>query len=142
MKQLLILSLIALSLTACGNYNNKKTAETTSLETTVQAVDSSTVYVYYFHGKQRCKTCIAVGNVSEKAIKDMYADNSNVKFIEVKTDDEANTTLVEKYKVTWNALIIAKDTNNVEITKQAFASAVNNPQNLTKLIKTEVDKRL
>lgn len=142
MKQLIILSLAVLALTACGNRNNKKAAENTGTETTVQVADASTVYVYYFHGKQRCKTCIAVGNVSEKTAKDMYADNPNVKFIEVQTDDEANAALVEKYEVTWNALIIAKGGDNIEITKQAFASAVNNPENLTDLIKTEVDKRL
>lgn len=142
MKQLIILSLAVLALTACGNRNNKKAAENTGTETTVQVADASAVYVYYFHGKQRCKTCIAVGNVSEKTVKDMYADNPNVKFIEVQTDDEANAALVEKYEVTWNALIIAKGGDNIEITKQAFASAVNNPENLTDLIKTEVDKRL
>lgn len=142
MKQLLILSLAVLSLTACGNRNSKKATDTAQTETTVQAADPSTVYVYYFHGKQRCKTCIAVGNVSEKAVKDMFADNPNVKFIEVQTDDEANAALVEKYKVMWNALIIAKGGDNIEITKQAFASAVNNPETLTDLIKTEVDKRL
>lgn len=142
MKHLIILSLAVLSLTACGNRNNKKVADNAATETTVQAVNSSTVYVYYFHGKQRCKTCIAVGNVSEKAVKDMYADNPNVKFVEVQTDDNANAALVEKYEVTWNALIIAKGADNIEITKQAFASAVNNPETLTDLIKTEVDKRL
>ncbi|VDR33832.1 Uncharacterised protein [Alistipes sp. cv1] len=142
MKHLLILSLAVLSLTACGNRNSKKTAENAATETTVQAADPATVYVYYFHGKQRCKTCIAVGNVSEKAIKDMYADNPNVEFIEVQTDDEANAALVEKYEVTWNALIVAKGSDNIEITKQAFATAVNNPENLNDLIKTEVDKRL
>lgn len=142
MKQLLILSLAVLSLTACGNRNSKKAADNAQTATTVQAADPSTVYVYYFHGKQRCKTCIAVGDVSEKAVKDMYADNPNVKFIEVKTDEEANAPLVEKYEVTWNALIIAKGGDNIEITKQAFASAVNNPENLTELIKTEVEKRL
>lgn len=142
MKHLIILSLAVLSLTACGNRNNKKVADNAATETTVQAVNSSTVYVYYFHGKQRCKTCIAVGNVSEKAVKDMYADNPNVKFVEVQTDDNANAALVEKYEVTWNALIIAKGADNIEITKQAFASAINNPETLTDLIKTEVDKRL
>ena len=142
MKHLIILSLAVLSLTACGNRNSKKTVDSAVTETTVQTSDPSTVYVYYFHGKQRCKTCIAVGNVSEKAVKDMYADNPNVKFIEVQTDDEANAALVEKYEVTWNALIVAKGSDNIEITKQAFASAVNNPENLTDLIKTVVDKRL
>lgn len=143
MKQILLLAAITLiALTSCGSRGNKKTSENTKVETTAQVSNPSTVYVYYFHGKQRCKTCIAVGNVSEKAVKDMYADNPNVRFIEVQTDDEANAALVEKYEVTWNALIVAKGEDNIEITKQAFASAVNNPENLTDLIKTEVDKRL
>lgn len=144
MKQLLILSLAVLSLTACGNRNNKKTAENAGTETvtTVQTADPSTVYVYYFHGKQRCKTCIAVGDVSEKSVKDLYANNPNVKFVEVLTHEEQNAPLVEKYEVTWNALIIAKGDDSNEITKYAFANAVNSPDVLTELIKTEVDKRL
>lgn len=143
MKQILLLAAITLiALTSCGSRGNKKTSENTQVETTAQVSNPSTVYVYYFHGKQRCKTCIAVGNVSEKAVKDIYADNPNVRFIEVQTDDEANAALVEKYEVTWNALIIAKGDENIEITKQAFASAINNPDTLTDLIKTEVDKRL
>lgn len=142
MKHVLILSLALLALTACGNRNSKPTAENAVPETAVQAADPSTVYVYYFHGKQRCKTCIAVGNVSEKAVRELYAGNPNVKFIEVQTDDEANAALVEKYEVTWNALIVAKGGDNVEITKQAFASAVNHPETLAELIKAEVDQRL
>ena len=72
----------------------------------------------------------------------MYADNPNVKFVEVQTDDDANAALVEKYEVTWNALIIAKGDENIEITKQAFASAITHPDTLTDLITTEVAKRL
>lgn len=146
MKKLFTLIIVLLSLTtlftACGNRNTKKTAENSATETTVQATDASTVYVYYFHGKQRCKTCIAVGDVTEKTIKDLYANNPKVKFMEVKTHEEQNAALVEKYEVTWNALIIAKGDNSNDITKYAFANAINSPEILTDLIKTEVDKRL
>ena len=143
MKHLLIITLAVFTLTACGNRNNKnKVAETASTETSVKTTDQSTVYVYYFHGKQRCKTCIAVGNVTQQAVKEMYADNPKVKFIEVHTDDEANAALVEKYEVTWNALIIAKGDDSNDITKYAFANAINSPDVLNDLIKTEVDKRL
>lgn len=64
MKQILLLAAITLiALTSCGSRGNKKTSENTKVETTAQVSNPSTVYVYYFHGKQRCKTCIAVGNV-------------------------------------------------------------------------------
>lgn len=140
----MIALLAVFALVSCGNRNSNKAQnnETTSTETVAQAAQSDIVYVYYFHGKQRCKTCIAVGDVTEKTIKDLYANNPKVKFVEVKTHEEGNAALVEKYEVTWNALIIAKGDDSNEITKYAFANAVNSPDVLTDLIKTEVDKRL
>lgn len=109
MKNLMIALLAVFALVSCGNRNSNKAQnnETTSTETVAQAAQSDIVYVYYFHGKQRCKTCIAVGDVTEKTIKDLYANNPKVKFVEVKTHEEGNAALVEKYEVTWNALIIA-----------------------------------
>lgn len=143
MKKSILFGLLALLLTACGGKTQKNNQESSGVtETKTQLADASTVNVYYFHGKQRCKTCIAVGDVTEKTIKELYTDNPYVKFIEVKTDEEQNASLVEKYEVTWNALIIAKGDRHVEITKEAFANALNSPEKLTDLIKTEVDKRL
>lgn len=108
-KSILIGSLVVL-LTACGGSNATKKEQTPELttETKNQIADVSTINVYYFHGKQRCKTCIAVGNVAEETVKSVYANHPNVKFIEVKTEEKQNEKLVEKYEVTWNALIIAK----------------------------------
>lgn len=143
MKRSILFGLLILLLTACGGNTQKNDQQSSGTsETNTQLIDASMVNVYYFHGKQRCKTCIAVGDVTEKAIKEFYADNSHVKFIEIKTDEEQNAPLVEKYKVTWNALIIAKGDNHIEITKEAFANALNSPEKLSDLIKTEVDKRL
>lgn len=142
MKKSILFGLLVVLLTACGGNTQKNNGQATGTEAKEQVADASTVNVYYFHGKQRCKTCIAVGDVTEKAIKELYADNSHVKFIEVKTDEEQNASLVEKYEVTWNALIVAKGDNHIEITKEAFANALNSPEKLTDLIKTEVDKRL
>lgn len=143
MKKSILFGLLVLLLTACGGNTQKNNQESSGVtETKTQLADASTVNVYYFHGKQRCKTCIAVGDVTEKTIKELYTDNPHVKFIEVKTDEEQNASLVEKYEVTWNALIIAKGDSHVEITKEAFANALNSPEKLTDLIKTEVDKRL
>ncbi|MDL2251573.1 nitrophenyl compound nitroreductase subunit ArsF family protein [Odoribacter sp. OttesenSCG-928-J03] len=139
----ILLGLVALLFVACGGNTPKNNQLSSgSAETKTQSMDTSTVNVYYFHGKQRCKTCMAVGEVTEKSIKELYAGNSQVKFTEVKTDEIQNTSLVEKYEVTWNALIIAKGDDHIEITQEAFANALNNSEKLTDLIKTEVDKRL
>lgn len=147
MKQALFILLAAFTLTACGSANEKKTdpaeasVNTTVSSTEVTAVasaDPATVYVYYFHGKQRCKTCIAVQDFAQEAIKQLYGDNQNVHFSEIKTDEAANKALVEKYGVTWNALIVAKGDDHTDMTQNAFA----NPEGVKELLKSEVDRRL
>ena len=142
MKKSILIGLFAILLVACGGNAQKNNGQATETQAKEQVADASVVNVYYFHGKQRCKTCIAVGDVTEKTIKELYADNPHVKFIEVKTDEKQNASLEEKYEVTWNALIIAKGDNSIDITDKAFANALNTPENLTDLIKTEVNKRL
>ncbi len=147
MKRVLFMLLAAITLTACGSANEKKTdaAEASadpSVNSTeaasVVSTDPATVYVYYFHGKQRCKTCIAVQDFAQESVKQMYGDNQKVKFMEVLTDEEANKELVEKYGVTWNALIVAKGDDHIDMTQNAFA----NPEGVKELLKNEVDRRL
>lgn len=139
-KSILIL-LLAVFFVSCGNKTENKQAENRKQEQTVATVDVSVVNVYYFHGKQRCKTCIAVGDLAKKTIEETYSGNSNVKFIEVDTSDKQFEDLVNKYEVSWNALIITKGDNSVDITEQAFANAISNPILLSDLIKKEVNQR-
>lgn len=139
-KSILIL-LLAVFFIACGSKTENKQTESEAQEQTVVTADASVVNVYYFHGKQRCKTCIAVGDLAKKTIGETYADNDKVKFIEVDTSDKQFEDLVNKYEISWNALIIAKGDNSIDITEQAFANAVNNPTVLSELIKKGVNQR-
>ena len=68
----------------------------------------------------------------------MYGDNKNVLFLEVLTNEVGNKELVEKYGVTWNALIVAKGDDYIDMTQNAFA----NPEGVSELLKNEVDRRL
>lgn len=136
MKNILLIALSLFMLTACGNGGQKKQNTDTTTETKV--ADANTVYVYYFHGKQRCKTCIAVGNVAKETVEAKFAGNDQVRFIEVNTSEKENDALVEKYDVSWNALIIAKGEESKDITEQAFATAVSSPEKLTEEITTIV----
>ncbi|MBP6064694.1 MAG: hypothetical protein KA519_03705 [Bacteroides sp.] len=142
MKKILWIVLSLLLVTACGNGGQKK-VQPTSEATETKMEDANTVYVYYFHGKQRCMTCNAVEKVVKEAIEANYASNAKVKFMPLSTDDKANEALVEKYEISWNGLIIDKGGNNsINITEQAFANAVNNPDVLIELLKSEVADRL
>ena len=140
-KSILILFLAVL-FAACGNKTTSHQPENQIHEKqTVTTADASVVNVYYFHGKQRCKTCIAVGDLAKKTIEEIYPGNNKIKFIEVDTSDKKFEDLVNKYEVSWNALIIAKGNNSVDITEQAFSNALNNPDVLSDLIKKEVNQR-
>jgi len=140
-KSILILFLAVL-FTACGNKTTSQQTESQTPEKqAVKTANASVINVYYFHGKQRCKTCIAVGDLAKKTIEETYSGNNKVKFIEVDTSNKQFEELVNKYEVSWNALIIAKGDNSVDITEQAFANALNNPDVLSELIKKEVNQR-
>ncbi|NDW19519.1 hypothetical protein D0T53_11440 [Dysgonomonas sp. 216] len=142
MKKLILLSLLTTFLFSCSNKTENKQTENQAQEPTITMADASVINVYYFHGKQRCKTCIAVGDLAKKTIAKVYAGNEKVKFTEVDTSNKQFEELVNKYEVSWNALIISKGDNSVDITEQAFANALNSPDVLTNLIKEEVDKRV
>ncbi|QIK54871.1 hypothetical protein G7051_11175 [Dysgonomonas sp. HDW5B] len=145
MKKTLLLSLFALLLISCGGgktENKQETAEATTPEQTVATADASNVNVYYFHGKQRCKTCLAIEDVTKKAIADNYKDNQKVKFVEINIDEDKNKDIVEKYEIAFSSLLIVKGEDYTDLTEQAFANAVNSPDALTSLVKEEVNKRV
>lgn len=138
MKRVLLICLSALLLAACGN-SGQNGSQTAAVEATI---DSSTVCVYYFYGKQRCLTCNTVEKVTKEFVEENYASNPKVVFKVLSVADKANAALVEKYEISWNGLVIAKGDDAVNITQQAFANAVKTPYVLAGLIQTEVDKRL
>ncbi len=136
MKKLVLLSFSLLVLVSCGDKDSKK-SEKENMEITQE--QNSGVNVYYFHGNQRCKTCIAVQDLTKATIEKTYP-NTEVRFIEVNTSKKENEALVEKYEVSWNALIIEKGENSEDLTEQAFALAVNSPKELEKIIIETVDR--
>lgn len=140
-KSILIL-LLAVFFIACGNKTENKQAESQKQEETVTTADASVVNVYYFHGKQRCRTCIAIENVTKNVVAENYKHNPKVKYTEVNIDEAVNKDLVEKYEIAFSSLLIAKGENSTDLTEQAFANALNSPDVLTNLIKEEVNKRI
>ena len=135
-KRLLLLILIV---AVAGCRQNNRTAEISIAEITG---DATMVNILYFRVKQRCETCDAVARVTQKTIETTYAGNSKVRYIEIENSVKTNEALVEKYEVTWNALIIVKGDDAVDITQRAFLNAVSKPQILEKLILSEVNRML
>ena len=117
-------------------------AKTESTEQVAQKNDVAKVTVYYFHGKQRCPTCVSIQQVAQSAVDTFFANNEDVRFVEVDFSVKKNDALAEKYEVAFSSLIIATADAYSDITDQAFALATSNPEQLKTIINQEVTKYL
>lgn len=134
----LSIAALAISMVSCGGSVEKKSTETATLE----VAETAKVLVYYFHGKQRCKTCLAIQDVAEKVIAENFADNSEVKFLELDYSDKANEAVAAKYEVANSSLFVVSGDEFVNLTDIAFANALRNPENLRETLIAEVNNFL
>lgn len=91
------------------------------------------VEVMYFHGKQRCATCMAIEKYSREVVEKDFANekkNGKVvfKIVDISTDEGKKTA--RKYRVTWSSLFVngwkaGKEKRN-DMTQFAFKNARKN----------------
>jgi hypothetical protein len=134
----LSLATLAMGMVSCGGSTEKKSTETAKIE----VAETAKVTVYYFHGKQRCKTCISVQKVAEEAISEKFGGNDEVKFVEVDFSESANAALADKYEISFSSLVVATDAEHIDITEFAFANALSNPDALKETLTSEVNNFL
>ena len=91
------------------------------------------VEVMYFHGKQRCATCMAIEKYAREVVeKDFVNEKKNgkvvFKIVDISTDEGKKTA--RKYRVTWSSLFVngwkaGKEKRN-DMTQFAFKNARKN----------------
>lgn len=123
---------IAISVLSCGSKSKKEEAKE----------PESKVKVYYFHGTQRCPTCIAVGEVSAEVVKNNFTNNKDVSFLEVDLSTKDGEAIGDKYEIASSSLLIVSDKNVVDLTDDAFSYAKNDPEKLKKIIIDQINKML
>ena len=134
----LAIAVLAFTLLSCGGSAEKQSTKPES----VKVAETAKVMVYYFHGKQRCKTCLAIQKVAEQTINENFAENKEVKFIELDYSDKVNETIAEKYQVANSSLFVVAGDGFTDLTNIAFANAIRNPNELKEKIVTEVNNYL
>lgn len=117
-------------LMSCGNGENAVSAK---------APEKDRVEVIYFHGKQRCATCVAIENNTQELIDSMFTDelkNGTVvfKIVDISTPD--GEVIADKYEVTWSSLYVnkwkdGKETRN-DMTEFGFSKARKDPDGFKK----------
>lgn len=129
MRKLLVLLTLTLGLVACGNGNakNKKSA---APENTKDRTE-----VLYFHGKQRCPTCMAIEQNTRAVVEEQFADelkNGTLVFRIIDISEPENEAIADKYEVTWSSLIVSRWQGGKEsaenLTEYAFANARTAPE--------------
>lgn len=119
-----IMSFIA---TACGgSQSNAGNAQEENLNDRVE--------ILYFHGKQRCATCMAIETNTKEVIESQFADevkNGTVVLRIIDISRKENEEIADKYEVTWSSLFVCKWKDGKEkyenLTELAFANARTAP---------------
>lgn len=135
-------------LTACGGNGAKKN-ETAKTEQVQPQGAKDRVEILYFHGKQRCITCMAIEKNAKEAIEAGFADelkNGTVVFRSIDISKAENEKIAEKYEVTWSSLFISQWKDGKEthenLTDYAFANARTAPDTFKNGVIEKVANRL
>lgn len=131
MKKLLLLFVAACAFISCNTNARENAAAVAQKE--VAAINH--VEVLYFHGKQRCATCMAIESNAKAALAEHFAEqmkNGDVVFRVIDISQKENEALAEKYEVTWSSLLVVKYKDGQEtyenLTDFAFGHARKSPE--------------
>ncbi len=125
---LLFMSIV---LSACAQTDSPKTVPT---------AESDGIEVLYFHGKQRCATCIAIEKQTKQAVEELGDNRLTMRTIDISKKE--NESIVEKYEVAWSSLIVVKGDNVLNLTELGFSLARNNPDGFRERLKSEIKQLL
>ncbi len=127
---------------ACNGTNASN--ETSTIEVKVPNSDCK-VEVIYFHGKQRCMTCMSIEKETRFLMEGELAEqvkSGKVKMRVVDFSTIEGKTIAKKYKVTFSSLFVVTNPGQHEksedLTRFAFANARSNPEVFRKEVKAKV----
>lgn len=103
------------------------------------------VKVIYFHGKQRCPTCLSIEQRSHELVNERYAEelkDGKLKFMVVDISTPDGKVLAEKYKVSWSSLYVDNGKSKTDVSRAGFQYARTQPDVFKSELKDVVDKAL
>ena len=117
-------------LMSCGGGDNTATAK---------SPEKDRVEVIYFHGKQRCATCMAIEKNAKEVVNTLFTnelENGTVVFKTVDISTPEREKIADRYEVTWSSLFVnkwkgGKETRN-NMTEFGFGNARKNPDGFKK----------
>lgn len=126
MKKVILFLTLIIGLISCNG------GEATTANAAEPAKDH--VEVIYFHGKQRCATCMAIEKEAKAVVERQFANdvkNGKVVFRTIDISDPKNESLANKYEVSWSSLYLTTFKNGKEtrqnLTEFGFGNARSKP---------------
>ena len=120
-----------------------------ALAVTAQAQVKERVEVLYFHGKQRCATCMAIEKYAREVVSQDFADEQKSGKVVFKVVDISTTEgmkLAKSYRVTWSSLFINSWKDGKEqrgnVTVFSFKNARNNTEEFKKGVRDKIKEGL
>lgn len=127
-------------LMSCGSGDTTATAK---------SPEKDRVEVIYFHGKQRCATCMAIEKNAKEVANTLFANEQKNGIVVFKTVDISTPEgekIADKYEVTWSSLFVNKWNAGKEIrnnlTEFGFGNARKNPNGFKKGLADKIRQSL
>lgn len=103
------------------------------------------VEVMYFHGKQRCVTCMAIEKNAREVVEKDFANEKKIgkvvfKVIDISTAEGAR--IANDYRVTWSSLFVNGWKNGKEMRNDMTQFAFKNARNNTDAFKKGVSGKI
>ena len=143
MKKITIMLLATLlsttTISACTGNNTPESKKETV------AKQKAAVEIIYFHGKQCCKTCIAIEKETKTLVEGELAElvkKGKVKFRIVDFSTDEGKKIASKYRVTFSSLFVVTPKGAEDLTRFAFANARSNAEGFRKELKDKVVKTI
>lgn len=125
---------------AFGHAQTKKTVTKSS---------TPVVEVLYFHGPQRCKTCVALQKAAKELVDAKFAkelQSGRVKFREIDLSTKEGEKLGDKYEIAWSSLVVVRKQGKKEkvadLTDDGFRYAVNNKAKIQSILQQKITEFL
>ena len=120
-----------------------------ALAVTAQAQVKERVEVVYFHGKQRCATCMAIEKYAREVVSQDFADEQKSGKVVFKVVDISTTEgkkLAKSYRVTWSSLFINRWKDGKErrgnVTEFSFKNARKHTEEFKKGVRDKIKEGL
>mgnify|MGYP006329785243 FL=1 len=141
MKNVLLILTLCVGMVACSGGKTKSVSEN-------QQTKKDVVEVLYFHGAQRCATCMAIEKNTKELLEAAYAEQlKSGKLVFSSVDITKEEALTERYEVSWSSLILVDyDKSGKEratnLTEFAFGNARTAPDKFKQGLSARITEML